>query len=352
MPFRKIGTPLAAICLSLCGQLAEADELDRTRIVELSGSERLRLRAYGQALSNDALPHSLLPLMRQRMVRQGYYVDRGQAALVAQDAWVAPLLAWDGNINGGVLQDRFVWNSLVFEADQDFIAKAGVVAGASTGAILRYAWDTGRIIELQGDAELGWSPAHDIGRADLTLSVCSQNHLAGWNFLDLCAASHRQWRQLGGASTGQVSAAYSRIISASHSLHELGFGYIRAFADETSQNRMMLFAESIWNRTLTKLTVTFGEATDNTTALRNRIEARVGWTAANRSWILDIWSQQAEGGMFLGTERKDHAQGIGLTTDLSSGASLRLGYLDSHSSAGIANYEQVTLDIRFRHFIW
>lgn len=352
MPFRKTRTLLAAICLSLGGQSGEADELDRTRIVELSGSERLRLRAYGQALSSDTLPHSSLALMRQRMVRQGYYVDRGQAALVVQDAWVDPLLAWDGNINGGVLQDRFVWNGLVFEADQDFIAKSGVVAGASAGAVLRYAWDTGRIIELQGGAELGWSLAHDIGRTDLTLSVCSQNHLTGWNFLDLCAANHRSWRQLGSASTGQVSAVYSRIIPASHSLHELGFGYIHAFADETTQDRMIVSVESIWNRTLTKLTITLGEATDGTTALRNRIEAKIGWIAENRGWVLDIWSQQAKGDMFLGKERKDRAQGIGLTTDLPSGASLRLGYLESHSSAGIANYEQMTLDIRFGHFIW
>lgn len=352
MPFRKVFTLLAAICLSLGAHPGAADEFDRARLAELSGSERLRLRAYGQALSNDTLPHSLLPLMRQRMVRQGYYVDRGQAALVAQETWVAPLLAWDVNINGGVLQDRFVWNGLMFEADQDYRAKVGIVAGASAGAILRYGWDTGRIIELQGGAELGWSPAHDIGRADLMLSVCSQNHLAGWSFLDLCAANHRSWRQLGSVSAGQVSAVYSRIIPASQSLHELGFGYIRAFADETSQNRMLLSAESVWNRTLTKLTITLGQAIDDSTALRNRIEAKVGWIGSNRGWVLDLWSQQAAGGLFLGAKRQDHAQGIGLTTDLLSGASIRIGYLDSRSSAGLANYEQMTLDIQFSQLRW
>jgi hypothetical protein len=352
MFFRKARILLAAICLLLGGPPGAADEVDRARLAELSGSERLKLRAYGQALSGNALSHDLLAVMRHRMVQQGYYVDRGQAALVAQEAWVAPLLAWDGNINGGVLQDRFVWNGLVFEADQDYRAKAGIVAGASAGAILRYGWDTGRIIELQGGADLGWSPAHDIGRADLMLSVCSQNHLAGWSFLDLCAANHRSWRQLGSASAGQVSAVYSRIIPASQSLHELGFGYIRAFADEAPQNRMLLSAESVWNRTLTKLTITLGQAIDDTTALRHRIEAKVGWIGANRGWVLDIWSQQAEGGLFLGAERRDHAQGIGLTTDLPSDASIRLGYLNSKSSAGIANYEQVTLDIRFGQFSW
>lgn len=352
MRFRKGGLLSAAVLLLLGGQPAYADELDRMQIAGLSSSERLRLRAYGQALTAGKLPRSALTMMRQDMTRQGYYITKGRPELVARGVQAAPLLAWDGNINGGILQDRFVLNGLTFVGDPDFVAKSGIVVGLSTGGLLRYAWDTGRLVELQGAAEVGWSPEHEMGRTDMMLSVCSRNHLKGWSFLDLCTTGRHYWRELDEDSAWQISAAFTQIAPGPNSLHEIRLEYLRALTAGSDQDRVALSIESVWRRALTEIGVTLGEPLDDTISLRYRTDARVNWIAAGRGWSLDVWTQQAEGGMFLGVPREDRAGGIGLTTDLRRGTSLRLAYLDSRSTAGIANYDQITLDIRFDNLRW
>lgn len=342
----------AALLLLLTAHPIAADAFDRMRIADLSGSERLRLRAHGQALSSHRLPPPSIARMRQDMTRQGYYFDGGPPILVARDIRAAPLIAWDGNINGGVLQDRFVLNGLVFEANPDYRARSGIVTGASAGALLRYAWGSGRLIELRSAAEIGWSAEHGIGRADLLLSVCSRNHLVGWSFLDLCATGQRYWRDLGQGSARQVSASVSHVVSAPESLHEIRLEYMRASTTGRDQDRIAVRVESVWDRALTEIALTLGEPLDDAVSLRYRFSAGVGWIAAERGWRLDLWTQRAEGGRFLGVPREDRARGIGLATDLRPGTSLRLGYLDSRSTAGIANYDQVTLDIRFASLRW
>ncbi|MBV0892869.1 hypothetical protein KTN05_13560 [Paracoccus sp. Z118] len=338
--------------LLLGGQSIHADELDRMQIAGLSSSERLRLRAYGQALTAGKLPRLALSRMRQDMTRQGYYFAKGRPELVARGLEVAPLLAWDGNINGGLLQDRFVLNGLTFEGDPDFVAKSGLVAGLSAASLLRYAWGTGRLVEFQSVAEFGWSPKHNIGRTDLLLSACSRNHLQGWSFFDLCATGRHYWRELDEDTAWQVSAAFTQIAPAPDSLHEIKLEYLRASTVGSDQDRLAFSVESVWRRVLTEFSVTFGEPLEDTISLRYRADARVSWISAGRGWNLDAWTQRAEGGMFLGVPREDRAHGIGLATDLRPGTSLRLAYLDSRSTAGIANYDQVTLDIRFRNLRW
>lgn len=343
---------LAVTVLLLGVQAVPADEIDRMRAAGLSGSERLRLRAYGMALETGNMPRPALARMRRDMIWQGYYFDGGPLSLVAADAQAAPMLAWDGNINGGVLQDRFVLNGLVFESDPAFRAKAGIVAGAAAGGLLRFAWGVGRLIELQAAAEAGWSPRHGIGRGDLMLSVCSRNHVSGWNFLDFCALGRRYWRELGNGASHQLSAEFSRIFPARDSVHEVAVKYVWEPTDDAYPNQLSVSLASIWDRAATEISVTVDDPVAGATYAYNRVDASVGWLALDRGWSLDVWMQRAEGGMFLGVPRKDRARGIGIATDLRPGTSLRLGYLDSRSTAGIANYDQVTLDVRFDYFRW
>jgi len=343
---------LAVAVLLVNAQPGGTDEIDRMWVAELASSERLRLRAYGQALSTGQLPRQGLARMRQDLIQQGYYFGGMPLSQVAGSMQVGPLLAWDGNINGGVLQDRFVLNGFVFEADPEFRAKSGVVAGLSAGGLLRYAWREGRLVEVRAATELGWSPKHEISRTDLTLSLCSRNHLAGWNFLDLCATSRHYWRELGDGSITQASAEMSRIVSTPNSIHEIGFRYVWEATSDTRQGQVAVSLESIWDRAVTSISLAIGDDFSGSSFPRDRIDASIGWIVLGRNRSLDAWAQRAEGGMFLGVPRVDHARGVGIATDLSPGTSLRLGYLDSRSTAGIANYDQVTLDIRFDYLRW
>lgn len=337
-----IPTPLAVL----------ADERDRMEMAIVAGHERLRLRAFGDHLSSAGLEAGELAVMQRDMISQGYYFDGGAPALVARDSWVAPMLAWDGNINGGVLQSRFAMNGLIFEADPEVQAKSGLVAGMVGGFSSRHAWQNGRVVQVDGLIETGWSPEHEIGKADAVLSACLQNHLSGWNFLDLCAVGSSYWRELDQGSAYQGSVAYSRVVAFEDGLHEISLRYVRASTTGPDQDRIGLMVDSIWNKAATRIGLTFGEGMSEETVLRQRAEFGISWIAMAREWRLDAWTQTYEGGAFLGVPREDRISSLSLSAELRPGMSLSLGYLDSRSTAGIANYDQVTMDIRFDRLSW
>lgn len=343
---------MAALVLGLIPVATAAQDLERLRTATLAGSERLRLRAFGDALEQGVRSPEIAALLRRDMVRQGYYHSGGGPERVARAFQVAPVLAWDGNINGGVLRDRFVQNGFVFEADPASRAKAGLVVGGTVEAMLRYAWSEGRILQLQTGAEVAWSPRHGIGRADAVVSACSRNHLRGWTFLDLCADGYSSWRDLGTGRGHRLSAGVSAIAAAGGGLHELGLTLQRASTTARDQTRAALAVETIWPRLVTGATLMLGAPVAGATVPRQRLDLKVSGHVGQRRWGLELWGQRAAGGGFLGIPRKDRAWGIGVTTDLRPGMALRLGYADSVSTAPIATYSQVTLDVRFDRLRW
>lgn len=335
---------------------ARADALDRMRMSGLASSERLRLRAYGKALSAGLATRPVIDQLRGDMVRQGFYYDPGASPVVATELWVAPVLSWDGNINGGVLNDRFWFGGYVFQADPAYVAQAGLVLGAAAGGTTRLAWANGRLIELQGAAELAWSPQHDTGRGDASLGVCSRNHLAGWSFLDLCANGQRSWRSLGDSGATQASLRLSSILDGADSLHVAGLVYTRASTSGPSQDRLGLGLRSVWNRAVTEMTLTLGAPADDQTVLRRRLDAEVAWFGGGfwggRPLRAGLWYQVAAGGAFLGVPRRDEGMGVSLQVQLRPGVTLRTGYAVNRSTAGFADYDQVTLDLRLDRLRW
>lgn len=332
---------------SLLPMQGAADPLRLVDPAGLAQSERLRLRAWGDALARVPGHPGLTARMRDEMTRQGYFHDRGRPAVVDHRLQTNPLLAFDGNINGGVLQNSFTIDGWVFEADPAWRAKAGVVFGAGVSGATRLAWSTGRVLELSGAFEAGWSPEHRIGRGDASLMLCARNHVAGWTFLDFCGMGTRSWRELGHNSAYRLSVRASQLVAGRDSLHELGIGAERVSTSGGPQSRLTLSTESLFPGAVTEAALTLGAPVGGTTVLRQRASAGIGWIAAGRAWRLDAWHQRLSGGAFLGIPRADRVSGAGMSVALRPEINLRLGVLDSRSTAGIANYRQITLDLRF-----
>jgi hypothetical protein len=73
---------------------------------------------------------------------------------VSRSFSLAPLLSYDENINGGLLEDRLWLNGWLFLADPAMKAKAGVVGGATLAGSLRQVWSEGRALSLAALSEL------------------------------------------------------------------------------------------------------------------------------------------------------------------------------------------------------
>lgn len=130
-------------------------------------------------------------------------------------------------------------------------------------------------------------------------------------------------------------------------LHEAMLRYERVATSAGDQARIGLALESVWAGGVSSFGLTLGAPQGEATVLRQRIDAGFAWQAFGRDWQLDLWQQRADGGWFLNVPRQDRLQGIGLAVSLQPGTSLRLGVMSSRSTAAIADYQQVTLDLRF-----
>lgn len=318
----------------------------------LAWSDAIRLRALGGAAGQSQSDLGLTKALQRELELQGYYSPSHQITPIARHIWATPLLAWDGNINGGLMKDRFDFNGLTFEANPDYRAKAGLVLGGGLGGMTRLAWDEGRWIDLTAQAELGYSPKHEIARQDLWLQACSRNHLAGWSFLDLCASGNRSFRELGNDQGHRLETTFRQVTASKSALHEYGIKLARVDSQSRDQNRIGFSVESLWNNSATQIGLTLGEPIPEATVLRQRIDFGIKSTLFDRKIGFDLWGQKADGSAFLGTPREDKTWGLGVSADLRPGIDLRLGYSDSQSTAAIADYKQVTLDLRFDPLKW
>lgn len=354
-PICRSDTPLKLLAFTLSiglGLPALADPSDLAGVSGLAWSDAIQLRALGAAASENRLNPNLTRALQRELELQGYYTPPHQITQIVQQFWMMPLLAWDGNINGGMMKDRFDFHGLTFEANPSFRAKAGLVLGGSLGGMTRLAWDEGRWIDLQGQAEIGYSPKHHVARQDLWLQACSRNHLIGWSFLDLCASGNRSFRELGNDQGHRLEAQFRQVAASSNALHEFGIKLARVDSRSRDQNRIGFSIESLWQESATQIAVTLGEDIPDATVLRQRIDFGIKSNLFDRKVGMDLWGQMANGSAFLGTFREDKTWGIGFSADVRPGVDLRLGYSDSRSTAAIANYKQVTLDLRFDPLKW
>ncbi|MDP3341999.1 hypothetical protein [Frigidibacter sp.] len=342
---------LAALLLALCAAPAAADEGARVATSALAGSERLRLFAFGKALETGALPPALVGRMKRDMVRQGFYHEPGQTPLIALDAWAAPVLSYDGNINGGAYNDRLSVDGIIFETTPEYVAKAGIVAGVGAGGEARLAWDSGRYVSAALRAETVWAPEHDIGRGYAELRVCSDNHLTGWTFLDLCHTEAVLNRELDRSETALTK------ISAEH-LFETGAGYhalttgLEQRDGSTRQMALELGVESLWDGAVTEVALSLGEEVPGETVQRLALGAGIRWHQGRHPMGLSLGYQEAEGGQFLGQDRTDRRYAAALVYQVSPSVTLGVDLARNDSTVAFFDYDEVGVTATFSGFRW
>lgn len=331
---------------------ALADDLDRAEMAGIAGSERLQLFAFGKLLETGAAPRGAVLAMKQSMVRQGFYYNPGTAPLIGSEAWVAPVLNYDGNINGGTLHDSFVFDGLTFDAAPEYRAKAGLVAGLAAGSQMRLAWDNGRFLEATARGEAVWSPKYQISRSNGELDLCSRNHVTGWTFLDLCQTTSAVSRELGHTTSRMTDLSLSQLFAAGGGYHEVAADVSRTAYDMGDQAAVTLSWHAVWDAAATSLSLTAAAPINGETALRRRIEAGVNWLWQGQSVGVDLWHQQADGGTFLLVSRSDNATGIGVSYEIRPGLTTQIGYMVNRSTVDFFRYDQLSLNLRFSALHW
>ncbi|RRH78223.1 hypothetical protein [Falsigemmobacter faecalis] len=341
-----------ALCLALTAP-AQAEPAG-PRLAELAAhaplaaSERLRLRARGDAMTAGGLSRQGFRGFQRDMRLQGF----DGSGTVSRSLSLAPLVTWDENINGGLLEDRLWLNGWLFRADPAMKAKAGLVAGATLAGSLRQVWSEGRALSLTAATELGWSPRHHIGRGDLMLRGCALNQLQGWSFLDFCATGQRSFRQRATQNHLDLSLSLHQILKGTQGYHDASLRLSSARPEgEAPQTRVTLGAESLWSFGVTDIALTLGERQAGETRLRHRVSAGVTVLARGRPLSFDLAQEVSSGGSFAGIERHDRVTSVRLSAPLTESLSARLGLVRSRSTVSIASYDRVSFELRFSDWL-
>ena len=336
----------------MLGSAAHADALDRAVIAEIIGSERLQMFTYGKLLETGDAPRAAVVQMKQTMAAQGFYYEPGTNPVIATEAWIAPVVSYDGNINGGVLRSSFTFNGLIFEADPAYYAKAGVVLGAAGGGVARVAWANGRYIEARVRAESVWSPEYQIGRSNAELALCSRNHVAGWTFVDLCKTGSALWRELGKSSTQGATIAVSQLFQTDAAYHELTAAVSQTQVYSDKQPSVSVSLGSVWDHAATRVWLTAAPPVAGETVLRSRVATDVQWLWVGHAVGVGLWYQHFDGGAFLGTPRSDNAIGINLSYEINPALTAQIGYMENRSTVDLYDYAQTSVDLVFDALQW
>lgn len=324
-----------------------ADAVMRVGMAGLAGSERLRQFTLGQAL----LQHPGHPAIRRAMetsLRQnGFYHTGSGPTVLSRSGQIDPVLAWDGNINGGFLADRFSLYGLSFDVDPARRALPGMVTGARASGQMRLAYGEGRFLDLRGSLEGAYSPRHGIGRGQAGFEACARNHLHGWTFADACVTASHSYRSLGSSTTGTLTLALARLHAARASEHELTAGVSRTFLQGHTQDSLSLGWNAVWNRAVTGLDLTLAAPIPGETALRQRIQGSVGWMWQGRTMRVGVWHQRSEGGMLMGMARIDRVSGISLSVQARPNLTIEVMHQMTRSSIGLFDENRTGVNLRF-----
>lgn len=341
---------LRALFLSLLGfalpVMGHADALARASLAGLSGSERLRQFSIGQALLQHRDDPRIVRAMQASLQQSGFYFSGSRPSVLSRSVQIDPVLAYDANINGGFLNDRFDIFGLTFDVDPTRRARPGVVGGARASGQMRLAYAEGRYLDLRGSIEAVYSPRHRIGRGQAGFEACARNHLQGWTFADLCVTAARSLRRLSTSTTGGVSLSFARLHAASASEHEFTTGVTRSFLGGSAQNSVSVGWNAVWNRAVTRLELTLAAPIAGETAMRQRIHGSVGWQWQGRAVRMGVWHQRADGGMLLGIARTDRVSGISLSAQARPNLTVEVMHQVTQSSVSLFDENRIGVNLR------
>lgn len=352
MPANRWRGLLGALCVIATLGGAQADEISRYETSASGGSERLRLFALTRIFDRYAYDPQVRYALREELTRQGHFYDGSGSRVLRQEVWAAPLVEYNQNLNGGVLNDRFRFGGLVFEADPQIRAKSGWLTGARVGTFTRVALSDDTLLDLVGAAELGYAPAHDISRTSAQVQACLRHSLTGWNFVDLCQGMAQTRWDLGRSKTRSTRIRLSTLRQISDTYHEAWIEAEHTKTNATSQNAMTIGLRSIFDGLAPYGSISVGADVEGEIAPKLRLNAGVEFPKGGRIFEAFVWAQRAEGSRFLGTDRQDETYGAGLSAELARGQSVEVSYSENHSNIAFFDYSQVELKFRFRDIRW
>lgn len=338
------------VLLLICGLIAPHTVY--ASCLNPNADTRLRTYCVAETLVGNVASLNDAMLFDTLLKREGFSSGLGLANPVdirTTQTFVAPVLDYSNNINGGNPNSPLVLGGLTFTGDSANLRLEGVVAGFAAGFNGRKVYGSGDYLDYAVSARYVYSPQHRIGTARSSANVCSRNHIANRWYVDACGDTTRLVRDLASETNSGLSLSTAKLLTTGNgAYHSTSIGVRRYYAEEYQQNQVQLGWSTLLNRGVyTSFNLSFGEAVPNQLAQRRSLNATIGITVFERALTATAAYSYADGGRLLGFERDDTTRSLTLNYALDANLSVTVGYRTVGSSLDYFSEREPIVSVQF-----
>ena len=193
------------------------------------------------------------------------------------------------------------------------------MAGLGANASLRSYTGYGKYIDTQGSLAISKALESDDYILFTLVNACSKNHLKNWWFINVCAHTQNEKKEISTFEDQTVNLSFAKIFDGDvRNFHLIRGGISKHSENNIDQNQHFLALQSIWpNGYSTSIQLTLGEDVPNQLALKNKVDAEVRLAQFKIDNLsLQINYEQKDGGFLLGFPRDDQQSAISLAFPL------------------------------------
>jgi hypothetical protein len=295
--------------------VAQIDLGDQLDAIRLAGSYRM----MAHTLSTAGLPVQAREARDKLLGNMGYLGEFGDVSKPKFN--FSPILAHDGNINGGFASDSFTISGIPFTVGEEYKAVSGVVFGMSASTGVKVSLGENSMLDLNAGASIAYSPEYEMSKLAAGASACLNHMFSYSTYGYACLNATYKSYELGETKAVSGRTGLSHVFNSGFGVHEVSGGI--------QLNRMLSGAEydqAIANLSLSSAVpgpyaVTFGvqlgENVDDVLVMRERLYASVGFHVLERPTSVMLSVQNNRGGSWLGEARSDVVTTIGLSHQVS-----------------------------------
>jgi len=276
--------------------------------VGMTGSESMMMFA----LSDYRLPRDFHEARLALAKRMGLVGTPGQVT----DSWIdfAPVLTYDGNINGGSVGESVTISGLEFRVEDDYRAKGGLLVGTQVTAGLRMNVGERTALELDGYAMAAWAPEHDMTKTRVQGSACLRRMVNDRVQVRGCLDGYHSSYELGETRRAGVEAGMSYAFASFAAFHEIDVSLKQSrYFDDEDYNQTTVAAIYTTGRPgplAFTAGVQLGTEVEDRIAMREAFMAGVSMMVLDRPTSFLVSLQNNRGGMFLGEGRDERVYAV------------------------------------------
>ena len=322
--------------------------------IGVGGDERLQNYCLLSAIDRIAIDYRTAAMIDSRLRRAGSSTGLGVPRSIPFDSSsvsfsVRPMLRYEGNINGGNPAKPLVIGNLTFNGDESLYKTSGAVVGLGASLNGRAIYGEGRYINYSLDSSYALSPSDDDRIATTSANVCSINHIAKSWYIDVCANQSRIYKTISDSSSSNLKFIASHILSSATKEHsQVKFGFNRLFADNYTQNQLILGIDTLHPGGLfTGVEATFGEAVPEQLVTRMSLAGIARLQVAGKPLTLNASFSNATGGLLFGVDRNAKSASVGASYPVWRNFNVTMGYTKTDSTIDYFDLASPILGIEF-----